>query len=142
MAEQASVIVVGVDGSPSSLKALEWAARHAQVTSMPVEAIATWQYPSNYGYAMAFESDFDPSAGARDALDVALTPMKEKYPDVEFRANAVEGETRNVLVSRSKTAELLVLGSRGHGELTGMLLGSVSGYCVTHAHCPVLVTRS
>lgn len=134
-------IVVGVDGSPSSLSALEWAARHAELTKLPLEAVATWQWPNNYGYAVAFESGFDPAQESREMLDEIVAKLKADHPEIEVRPNVIEGDTRNVLVKLSKEASLLVLGSRGHGELTGMLLGSVSGYCVTHADCPVLVTR-
>jgi len=134
-------IVVGVDGSPSSLSALEWAAQHAELTKQPLEALATWQWPTNYGYAVAFEANFDPAQESTQMLDEIVAKVQADHPSMEVRPHVIEGDTRNVLVKRSKEAALLVLGSRGHGELTGMLLGSVSGYCVTHADCPVLVTR-
>lgn len=141
MSEQTPAIVVGFDGSDSARGALAWAARHAALTGAPVELFATWAMPKNYGYAMAFESNLDLAGDTQKALDEAVAAIADEFPDVTFRTQVVEGEPRSALVARSKAAQMLVVGSRGHGELTGMLLGSVSGYCVTHAACPVLVMR-
>lgn len=134
-------IVVGFDGSEPSHRALAWATRQGQVTGAPVEVLTTWQWPTNYGYAMAFETTYRPDDVAREMVEEVVHKAASEHRDVTFFAHIVEGEPRNVLVDRSSEAEMLVLGCRGHGELTGMLLGSVSGYCVTHAHCPVLVVR-
>jgi nucleotide-binding universal stress UspA family protein len=60
---------------------------------------------------------------------------------IEVRRSVIEGHPAPVLEAFSKTADLLVIGSHGHGEFTGMLLGSVSEHCITHCHCPVVVTR-
>ena len=59
-----------------------------------------------------------------------------------MEARLINGHPAPVLVEASKGADLLVVGSRGHGEFVGMLIGSVSEYCVTNAHCPVLVHRA
>lgn len=134
-------IVVGVDGSASSAKALAWAVKQAKLTGEPIEAVTTWQWPTNYGYAMAFEGSYDPEAGARELLDEALADVRKANPDVAITARTLQGEPRGVLMKRSADASMIVLGSRGHGEISGMLLGSVSSYCVTHAACPVLVIR-
>lgn len=142
MADTLRPIAVGVDGSQTSLKALDWAAGHAKLTGQPVEVLATWQWPTNYGYTMAFDTNYKPDELAEQVVDEAIAAVQEKHPDVDFRKRVVEGEPRNVLVARSEGVDLLVVGSRGHGELTGMLLGSVSTYCVTHATCPVLVIRT
>lgn len=134
-------IVVGFDGSDSSRRALEWAAGQGKLTGEPVELLASWSMPKNYGYAVAFESTVDLAEDTRTLVDEAIAAAQAAHPGVEFQAKIVEGEPRSTLVTRSKIASMLVVGSRGHGELTGMLLGSVSGYCVTHAACPVLVVR-
>jgi len=65
-------IVVGIDGSPSSLDALAWAARQADLTGSSLEIIMTWEWPSSYGWAVAFPSDFDPEKDVRHALESAL----------------------------------------------------------------------
>jgi nucleotide-binding universal stress UspA family protein len=78
---------------------------------------------------------------AQKVLEEALEPVAQAYPGVTVKGRTVEGHPAPVLVEASRGAELLAIGSRGHGELAGVLLGSVSEHCVTHAHCPVLVLR-
>lgn len=134
-------IVVGVDGSASSAVALEWAAHQAELTGDTLDAVTAWQWPQSYGYPMPIPSDFHPAAEGTKVLDTAIEQIRKAYPDVEVRTAVVEGYAAQVLVEASKGADLLVVGNRGHGELTGVLLGSVSEHCVTHAHCPVLVLR-
>ena len=74
-------------------------------------------------------------------LDGALETFRAAHSGVPVQPVAVQGHPAPVLVEASRGADLLVVGSRGHGEFAGMLLGSVSQYCVTQAHCPVLVFR-
>lgn len=131
-------IVVGVDGSDSSERALHWAARQAELTGGVLEVIATWEWPANYGW---IPGDWDPQADMTKVLGEILDRLRVAHPDVTLRAKVVEGHPAPVLIEASKGAELLVVGSRGRGEFAGMLLGSVSEHCVTHAHCPVLVAR-
>ena len=83
----------------------------------------------------------DPEAEARKVLDSAVGDLQKAHPQVEIRSSVVEGIPAHVLVEASNDADLLVVGSRGHGEVAGLLIGSVSEHCVTHAHCPVLVMR-
>jgi len=133
-------IVVGVDGSDCSLAALDWAARQAKLTGATLEAVITWEWPTTYGAAFSFlPANYDPSADARTVLDQALKALGETYRDVEVRSVVVEGHPAPALVDASRGADLLVVGSRGHGEFSGMLLGSVSQHCATNARCPVLV---
>lgn len=142
MTEQASgPIVVGLDGSPSSLAALDWAVRQALATGAPIDVIAAWQWPQSFGYPMPLAAEFDPAADAARVLDQAVTPLQARHPELRIDTHVVEGQAATILVERSADASLLVVGSRGHGELAGMLLGSVSEHCAAHAHCPVLVVR-
>jgi len=134
-------IVVGVDGSAPSLAALDWAARQAGLTGSWLEVVIVWQWPMSFGYAMPLSSDFDPAAEAGRVLDSAVADVRKAHPDVEVRSSIIEGFPAQVLAEASKGAELLVVGSSGHGEFAGLLLGSVSEHCTTHAHCPVLVFR-
>ena len=130
-------IVVGIDGSASSIDALRWAVRQAQLTGSVVEALMVWQYPG--GVVPAGVEDFE--AESRRALDGAIEGAFSGAPPVDVTRVVEEGEPAITLVDRATHAALLVIGSRGHGAFVGMLIGSVSQYCVTHAHCPVVVLR-
>ncbi len=134
-------IVVGYDGSPSSKKALEWAAGQAEVTGAELRVIIAWMWPSSFGVPIALPDYFDPTAAAQAVLDAAAEDLKEKHPGVAASLDNFEGSAAPLLVEVSKGAALLVVGCRGHGEFVGMLIGSVSEHCVAHAQCPVLVLR-
>ncbi|MDA8288634.1 MAG: universal stress protein [Actinomycetota bacterium] len=134
-------IVVGVDGSSSSIAAAEWASRQAELTQSTLHAITTWHSPTSFGYPVPILEGFDPAAEATKVLNEAIAPLRNEHPNVEIHTSVTEGYTAQILVEASAGADLLVVGSRGHGEFAGMLLGSVSEHCVTHAHCPVLVYR-
>jgi nucleotide-binding universal stress UspA family protein len=135
-------IVVGFDGSPSSLDALTWAARQAERTSARLEVLMAWEWPSSYGWAVPVPEDFDPENDIRATLETALTPPRTSHPGVVIDARVERGHPAPILVEASKGADLLVVGSRGHGEFVGMVIGSVSEHCAAHAHCPVLVYRA
>jgi nucleotide-binding universal stress UspA family protein len=134
-------IVVGFDGADSSLHALSWAARQAVLTGSTLDVVMTWEWPSSYGWAVPIPDDFDPEADTRKVLDTAIADAVAEQPELKVEGRLVNGHPAPVLVEASKSADLLVVGSRGHGEFVGMLVGSVSEYCVTNAHCPVLVHR-
>jgi nucleotide-binding universal stress UspA family protein len=135
-------IVVGIDGSPSSLDALSWAARQAELTAAGLEVVTCWEWPSSYGWAMPIPDNFDPEGDIRGTLETALAPLRTAHPGMDVEGRVVRGHPAPILVEASKGAELLVVGSRGHGEFVGMVIGSVSEYCAEHAHCPVLVHRA
>lgn len=128
-------IVVGLDGSEPSVAAFRWAVRQALLTGSVVEAVMAWQY------ALVPDGAGDRGPEIRDALDHVIGEAFSDLPPVAVSRVVDEGEPALTLVERSKDAELLVVGSRGHGALVGMLIGSVSQYCVSHAHCPVVVLR-
>jgi nucleotide-binding universal stress UspA family protein len=134
-------IVAGVDGSDSSIKALRWAARQAEFTDSVLEVITTWEWPQTYGWAAPLPSDYDPQSNAEALVNDAVAKVRAGHPQLTVRTEVVEGHPAPVLIDASRTADLLVIGSRGHGEFAGMLLGSVSEHCVTNAHCPVVVMR-
>jgi len=135
-------IVVGVDGSRSSLHALAWAARQAELIQGRLDVVATWQWPPSYGWAVPTPDDYDPETALRREIEPGVDAVRAEYPAVEMEIRVIDGHPAPVLVEASKGAELLVVGSRGHGEFVGMLIGSVSEYVAAHAHCPVLVHRS
>ena len=134
-------IVVGVDGSPSSMAALRWAVLQAELTGCAVEAVTAWRLPSRYGFAAVTDRATDFEGDARKVLADALNEVSSVEPDVIIRSSVVEGHPAEVLVRAARGADMLVVGSRGHGGFAGALLGSVSQYCVHHAPCPVLVIR-
>ena len=134
-------IVVGVDGSPSAMAALRWAILHAELTGCAVEAVTAWRLPSRYGFAAVTDRATDFEGDARKVLADALNEVSSVEPDVIIRSSVVEGHSAEVLVRAARGADMLVVGSRGHGGFAGALLGSVSQYCVHHAPCPVLVIR-
>jgi nucleotide-binding universal stress UspA family protein len=142
MADQATGrIVVGIDGSGASTDALRWAARQAELTGSPLEVIMTWEWPASLGWSVPVPDDYDPETDVRQILDAAVDAAVAGHTGVVVDRRVVNGHPAPVLVEASKGADLLVIGSRGHGEFVGMLLGSVSEFCTTNAHCPVLVHR-
>jgi nucleotide-binding universal stress UspA family protein len=138
-------IVVGVDGSPSSRAALRWAVRQARRTGGTVDAVIAWQIPlmlQNYSWApIAVEEARDFAEDARKRLDAAISQEVEPADSALVRSQVVRGHPAQVLLDASAGADLLVVGSRGHGSFAEALLGSVSQHCVHHAHCPVLIMR-
>jgi nucleotide-binding universal stress UspA family protein len=101
----------------------------------------TWDWPASYGWALPYPSDYDPAESTRAAAVEAASGLRANYPNIEISTRVEEGHPAPVLVEASKGASLLVVGSRGHGEFVGMLIGSVSEFCATNAHCPVLIHR-
>lgn len=133
-------LIVGVDGSPSSLDALRWAQRLSSALEADIEAVMAWHYPVNSSMMPApFQGD--PAAEADRVLRSALrAAFGEKRPD-GLRTRVCEGHPARVLLDASADAEMLVVGSRGRGALVGLLIGSVSAHCAEHARCPVLIAH-
>jgi len=134
-------IVVGVDGSDSSQRALRWAADQAKLTGARLDVVTTWEYPPTLGWAPPYPSDFDPDQDARKALQKTVDTVLGADPGMAVELTVTEGHPSYVLVQAAAHAALLVVGSRGHGAFAGMLLGSVSEYCAAHSPCPVVVVR-
>jgi nucleotide-binding universal stress UspA family protein len=139
-AAPAGAIVVGVDGSKPSLDALRWAGRQAELTGAPLVAVIAWHYPMAY-WTPAVPEGVDFAGDAKRALDKAIEEAFDGKPPVEITATVVEGSPAFALISLAAKAELIVVGSRGHGAFSGMLLGSVSEHVVTNADVPVVVVR-
>lgn len=138
-----SRIVVGVDGSPAADAALRWGLRLAEAADGQVEAIATWQHATDWlPVVMTGElpPSWNPETVAGELLDHAITRVFGT-PPARVKAHTEEGAPTPTLLRHAESADLLVLGSRGRGGFAGLLLGSVSGGCVRHSPCPVLVVR-
>ncbi|WP_160666182.1 universal stress protein [Pseudarthrobacter sp. ATCC 49987] len=133
-------IVVGVDGSDSSLAALDWALEEARLRSGEVYVVTAWHYPVIGDAAGRAEDHESFGDNARSVHADAL--QRSSAARVPVTGEVREGHPAEVLLKAAAGADLLVVGSRGHGGFAGMLLGSVSSHAVHHAHCPVLVVRS
>jgi nucleotide-binding universal stress UspA family protein len=138
-------IVVGVDGSASSLEALRWAVRQAELTGAAVDAVIAWQFPVAFrGYSWGAEmmtGDIDYAEIAAKALGEAISAAVDPGSEVVVHPVIAEGHPAQVLIEAAADADLLVVGSRGHGGFASALLGSVSQHCTHHAACPVVVIR-
>lgn len=134
-------VLVGVDGSTQSKKALAWAVQYARVTGAPLTALLAWHLPTDYGWSIPLPENWSPEADARAMLEQDVKEVLGTEPGASLTMTVVEGNPARVLTDASSAASLLVVGSRGRGQFAGMLLGSVSEFLVTHAHCPVVVVR-
>ncbi|MHB1527088.1 MAG: universal stress protein [Candidatus Dormibacteria bacterium] len=142
---QRQAVVVGVDGSEGSRRALHWALEEASLRQLQVQAIGVVQIHlvalSVPGYPYADETYVnDLIENVRQMVTAEVAVAKVGF-EVPVTVEAVMGSPAEVLVEASADARMLVVGSRGHGGFTGLLLGSVSQECASHAFVPVLVVR-
>jgi nucleotide-binding universal stress UspA family protein len=144
--EARELVVVGVDGSEESIAALAWAARYASAIGAQVRVIAAWHYPAAAGTAPIGMAPEPVRAEAeqyvRDQLNEAISKVYPGGAADQVETKLAYGHPAQVLLDEADRADLLVVGHRGHGAFTGMLVGSVSTHCVTHATCPVVVVRT
>ena len=101
-----------------------------------LEVLMTWEWPISYGWSLPIPTDYDPERRASSRSTNVLEPIRAAHPTITIQPAVLEGHPAPLLVKVPDGADLLVVGSRGHGEFAGMLLGSVSEHCVTNAHCP------
>ena len=134
-------IVVGVDGSPSSEEALRWALGQARLTGQPVDAVTSWSIPVSFGEAAGALMTIDWQGDATRTLESTVAKAVDPPDADRVSQHAVQGHPAQVLLDAAADAALLVVGSRGRGGVTGMLLGSVSQHVVARAACPVVVVR-
>jgi nucleotide-binding universal stress UspA family protein len=138
-------IVVGVDGSDCSKDAFRWALSEARLRSASLRAVYVWRMPVFVPTGFAPVALPDRAAlrtAALERLDEIVKEVVGDAADVRIERNAVEGTAAQVLVQEAEGANLLVVGSRGHGGFAGLLLGSVSQQCAAHATCPVVIIRA
>lgn len=138
-------VVVGVDGSDISRKALDYAFREADARGATLRAVHSWadaQVQTSLVGLAAVQSQLDAmSAQERKILQDELAPMREKYPEVTVEEVVERDRPIQVLKENSDDAQLLVLGSHGRGGFRGMLLGSTSRALLQYAPCPMMVVR-
>ncbi|MGW2559438.1 universal stress protein [Streptomyces sp. NPDC001514] len=138
-----SPLVVGVDGSDSSLDALDWAVDEAARHSLALRLVYASRWERYEGAAALVDDLERPSE--QELIDAvvagAVERARRRDPDVEVVAEVLAEDTVTALVNESRHAAMLVTGARGRGALTGLLLGSVSLGVAGRAHCPVVVVR-
>ena len=134
----APVVVVGVDGSSSGEHAVDWAAAYATATGASVRLVSAWEWPTFEGAPIVL-GDYDPRKAAGDVLRHAAARIG--LPADRVATSVVRGSPAKVLLDAASDADLLVVGSRGLGGFSGLVLGSVGSYCAHHAPCPVVVVR-
>lgn len=146
-----NVIVVGVDHSEQAKKALRFALEEAKLRNAKLRVVHAWRYGTiGTRGTTGLEGFYTPVVGAdaNDVREAAEQTLEEtlreplaEYDSVEIERRVVEGPPASVLVSESRDADLLVVGSRGYGGFTELLLGSVSQQVSHHAACPVVIVR-
>ncbi|SPL98846.1 Universal stress protein family [[Actinomadura] parvosata subsp. kistnae] len=131
-------IVAGVDGSPQAHRVLESAFAEAELRGAILRAVLAWAWPHAGGFDPAGpEAERDQSL----ILKEALAGHRERHPDVPVVADVVHGHPVAVLREAASGADLLVVGSHGHGTFAGMILGSVSQALLHQSPCPLVVVR-
>ncbi len=152
-----ATVVVGVDGSAGSNEALRWAVVEARLRKSPLRALHALKFDyevatvhgstvrggvfrslSSLGGTKASEI----RGAAEDLVEAAIAGIANTADELEIEREIVVGDAADVLVNAVGSDDLLVVGSRGHGGFTDMLLGSVSQYCAHHAPCPVVIVRT
>jgi nucleotide-binding universal stress UspA family protein len=141
------VIVVGVDNSAGANAALRFALDEARLRQATLRVVHAWQFgylgaTGLEGWLPAVGGELeDFRRGAEAALDQTLKEVGVDTEGVTIERRAEQGPAATVLIEESQGADLLVVGSRGHGGFAQLLLGSVSQQCAQHASCPVVVVR-
>ncbi|MGW5646740.1 universal stress protein [Saccharopolyspora sp. NPDC003752] len=138
-------VVVGVDSSASSLRALIVAAEEARRRSVPLHVVRAWSFrtaprPADYPPNVVPSMDEFQQSVQADTERIVANKLGE-HSDLPVHIHVVHSPSPQALLSASRGADLLVVGHRGRGGFAGLMLGSVAEQCVRHAACPVLVVR-
>lgn len=137
-------VVVGVDGSPGSLKALTWAATEAAEHGAELVVLNVWEHtlPPPTG-SVSVSERFVPDSSQRTAeqLVTEIKAVLGDDPPVVVQPMVKQGSPAKVLIEQSANANLLVVGTRGHGGFRGLVLGSVSQHVAGYAQCSVTIVR-
>jgi nucleotide-binding universal stress UspA family protein len=136
-------ITAGVDGSQESLAALAWAAREAVRRDRPLRVVHAWRVQTPELIETAVATDADSQAEwVHSAVTEAVGTVTEQHPDLAVTTDVIEGAVADTLVAAAADAEMLVLGSRGHGRIVGFLLGSIGQQVIAEAVRPVVLVRA
>ena len=166
--ERRPVVVVGVDGSEGSAKALAWAAQEARMRGAILRVVHAWHFPrlSDGAYVQAstpadpsglpsddtaydeFRSEVigmsggEPGEAEASVVVSQIAAVLGPFPDVPLERHVKQGRPPQVILEAADDADLVVVGSRGRDGFAGLLLGSVSSQVTQHARCPVTVVHS
>lgn len=133
-------ITVGVDGSPESVAAAAWAGREAVRRGLPLRIVHAWQWQS---YDVPLDADRETQGEwAREVVREVQRTLTDRHPALAVTAEALQAPPVETLVAEAADAELMVLGSRGHGAVVGFLLGSVGQQVIAESVRPVVLIRS
>lgn len=133
-------VLVGVDGSDGSKDALRWAARLAEQEGAVLSVVATWDFPDAFSWDGG-PVPYSPKEDIENCLAATLDEVFGSRHPARMATGVLRGDAARILVDLSKDALLLVVGSRGHGQLAGLVLGSVSAKVAGHSACSVLVVH-
>lgn len=135
-------IVVGVDGSEGSQAALAYAFEEAEIRGADVHAVQAWQPAPSAALVLGYSAILDDMPDIRaETFRRSLAPWRDRYPGVRVTESLVCGHPVELLCEASAMADLVVVGSRGHGPIVSAIFGSVSHGVLHHSHCPVAVVR-
>lgn len=136
-------VVVGVDGSDDSMAAIDFAASEAALRDRPLRLVYGFLWPALMPAAAVSPVvyEIDPRLEAEPILLEAAARASAAHPRLTIDTEVLVGSPAAVLIDESRTAALVVVGSRGRGGFSGLLAGSVSSQVATHAHGPVVVVR-
>jgi nucleotide-binding universal stress UspA family protein len=166
--ERRPVVVVGIDGSEGSSKALAWAAQEARMRGATLRVVHAWRNrrlsstsylqartPSEASGLSAWAEEAyeeyrsqatslseDEPSEAEDSVASQIGAVLGASPDVSLERHVIQGRAAQAILEAAEDADLVVVGSRGHGGFAGLLLGSVSSQVAHHAHCPVTIVRA
>jgi nucleotide-binding universal stress UspA family protein len=133
-------IIVGIDGSEGSRRALRWAVEEASRSGGVLEAVTVWQSPFAFGGTFGMHVDEENiEEAARKRLETTVAEVAGDHPPVRIEQVVAEGDPAWVLCHRAAGADLLVVGSVGHGPFENVALGSVSTRCGQCSPCPVVI---
>ena len=143
-AHEGPTVAVGVDGSKASAKAIDFAFDQAEALHARVVALHAWSSPfltySDGASMLQFDEDKIQEEG-RLLVAESVAGAAADHPDVHWQTELVSGSAAQALVRRADSADLVVVGSRGRGGFTGLLLGSVGQSVLHHAQAPVAIVR-
>lgn len=141
--DQESHIVVGIDDSVGARTALRWAAAEARLRGARLDVLHVWAVPAQWAQGYGIEWTIDLEALGDDAQKIASdlvdTMLTEAEKPERLTVTAIEGNASSVLMEAAKSADLLVVGTRGRGGFSRLLLGSVSSAIAHHAICPLVI---
>jgi len=139
-----SGIIVGVEGSGHSRRALDWAIHEAAIRHAPLTVLTVHQVMRTFwAGSMIYPEDTELAENARkmaqDETDEALGKLAEDARPPEVTVLGVPGFPAEAILAVAKDADMIVVGSRGAGGFAGLLMGSVASQVTHHAHCPVVI---